>query len=99
MTLPGTDLSPFVWKDFSRFVEVAPVELGWLVFWGRYHDMGRRRELAGQQTYVDLTGARRRVAGAVLELTSNPALVAEAVARFDRTPFGPDRPIQLPPPL
>jgi hypothetical protein len=79
--------SPFIWKDFSRFVEVAPVALGWLVLWGRYREMGRVRELAGSRTYADLAGARRRVADAVLELTRNPSLLAEAMILFDRTPF------------
>jgi hypothetical protein len=79
--------APFSWKDYSRFVQVAPVARGWLVLWGRYHDMGATRELAGSRTYVELAGARRRVADAVFELTRNPALVAEALVRFDRTPF------------
>ena len=81
------DLSPYSWKDFSRFVEVAPVQQGWLVLWGRFHDQGARRELAGNRTYADLQGARRRVADAVLELTRDPALVTEALTQFDRTRF------------
>lgn len=84
-----TAAAPFMWKDFSRFVEVAPVERGWLVLWGTFRDAGRTRELAGARTYADLPGARRRVADAAFELTRDPALVAEAVARFDRTPFAP----------
>jgi hypothetical protein len=80
-------VSPYSWKDFSRFVDVAPVKQGWLVLWGRYHDQGARRELLGQRTYTDLQGARRRVADAVLELTRDPALVAEALTLFDRTRF------------
>ena len=91
--------SPFVWKDFSRFVEVAPVQRGWLVLWGTFHDAGRTRQLAGNQTYADLEGARRRVADAVFELTRDPALVAEAVVRFDRSPFAPHIPTVLPDPL
>jgi hypothetical protein len=80
-------VAAFDWKDHSRFVSVAPVDCGWLVLWGRWHDLGRRRELLGSQTYLDLRGARRRVADAVLELTGDPALVAEAMVRFDRTSF------------
>jgi hypothetical protein len=91
-----TAASPFVWKDFSRFVEVAPVERGWLVLWGVYRDAGRTRLLAGSQTYADLGGVRRRVADAVFELTHDPTLVAEAVARFNRTPLPPHRPDLLP---
>jgi hypothetical protein len=91
--------SPFIWKDFSRFVEVAPVRLGWLVLWGRYRDQGRLRELGGQRTYADLSGARRRVADAVFELTNNPALVAEAMVLFDRAQFPEREPVVVPEPL
>ena len=79
--------SPYSWKDFSRFVDVAPVEQGWLVLWGRFLEQGARRELAGNRTYTTLPGARRRVAEAVLELTRDPALVTEALTQFDRTRF------------
>lgn len=81
------EIATFVWKDFSRFVEVAPVGCGWLVLWGRYRNTGAVRDLAGNRTYTNLLGARRRVADAVLELTRNPALVAEAMVLFDRTRF------------
>lgn len=79
--------TPFSWKDFSRFVDVAPVQSGWLVLWGRFLENGARRELVGNRTYLELAGARRRVADAVLELTHDPALVAEALTQFDRTRF------------
>jgi hypothetical protein len=82
-------LPAFVWTDYSRFVSVAPVVLGWLVLWGRYRELGRHRELAGNRTYRDLAGVRRRVAVSVFELTRDPALVAEALVRFDRTVFPP----------
>ena len=87
MSTIGDDRTVFSWKDFSRFVHVAPVERGWLVLWGQFRDGGRTRDLVGQRTYVDLSGARRRVADSVLELTRNSELVAEAMIRFDRTPF------------
>lgn len=74
----------FSWKDHSRFVEVAPVSSGWLVLWGRYHDMGRGRELVGNQIYLDLSGVRRRLADSVFELTHDHGLVAEAIVLFDR---------------
>ena len=80
-------ISSYSWKDFSRFVDVAPVQQGWLVLWGRFHEQGARRDLAGNRTYANLSGARRRVADAVLELTRDPALVAEALTQFDRTSF------------
>ncbi len=95
----GVDVSPFVWKDFSRFVEVAPVELGWLVLWGEYRNLGRTRQLAGSRTYADLASARRRVADAVLELTRSPALVSEAMLLFDRTTFPVHQPRALRDPL
>jgi hypothetical protein len=91
--------SVFVWKDFSRFVLVAPVERGWLVMWGHFREAGRARDLAGQRTYADLSGARRRVADSVFELTRSSELVAEAMIRFDHTPFPVHRPTLLPDPL
>src|ERR671912_2578818 len=95
MSDPAADRSVFTWKDFSRFVQVAPVERGWLVLWGHFRHGGRTRELAGQRTYADLSGVRRRVADSVFELTRSPELVAEAMIRFDRTSF----PVHRPPPL
>ncbi|MBA3451170.1 MAG: hypothetical protein H0T18_08160 [Chloroflexia bacterium] len=93
------DAAAFTWKDFSRFVQVSPVERGWLVLWGHYRDMGRTRELAGQRTYTDLAGVRRRVADSVFELTKDAALVTEALVRFDRTRFALHSPETLPVPL
>ena len=89
----------FVWTSFGRFVAVAQVTLGWLVLWGRYREQGRRRELAGNRTYRDLAGVRRRVADTVFELTRDPAQVAEALVRFDRTAFPPHPRSPLPEPL
>jgi len=89
------DRTVFSWKDYSRFVQVAPVERGWLVLWGHFRHGGLIRDLAGQRTYLDLSGVRRRVADSVFELTRSPELVAEAMIRFDRTPF----PVHLPTPL
>ena len=99
MSTIADDRTVFSWKDFSRFVQVAPVERGWLVLWGHFRDGGRTRDLAGQRTCVDLSGVRRRVADSVFELTRNPALVAEAMIRFDRTPFPVHLPTPLPQPL
>ena len=95
----GDDRSVFTWKDFSRFVQVAPVERGWLVLWGHFRHGGRTRDLAGQRTYADLSGVRRRVADSVFELTRSSELVTEAMIRFDRTPFPVHRPPPLPEPL
>lgn len=89
----------FVWKDHSRFVELCPVRTGWLVLWGHYEELGRRKVLAGNRTYADLAGARRRVADAVLELTRKPALAGEALGLLDRTPLPQHPLVRLPDPL
>jgi hypothetical protein len=99
LSTTGDERTVFSWKDFSRFVHVAPVERGWLVLWGHFRDGGRTRNLAGQRTYLDLAGVRRRVADSVFELTRSPELVAEAMIRFDRTPFPVHLPTSLPAPL
>src|SRR5688572_16788875 len=99
LSIPADDRTVFSWKDFSRFVQVAPVERGWLVLWGHYRDGGRTRDLAGQRTYLDLSGVRRRVADSVFELTRSTELMAEAKIRFDRTTFPQHVPVPLPDPL
>jgi hypothetical protein len=99
LSTPTGDRSVFTWKDFSRFVQVASVERGWLVLWGQYRDGGRSRDLAGQRTYLDLQAVRRRVADSVFELTKSPQLVAEAVTQFDRASIAERRPGPLPDPL
>ncbi|MDP9354492.1 MAG: hypothetical protein M3Q71_24400 [Chloroflexota bacterium] len=97
---PGADApTPLVWKDFSRYVEVHPVQTGWLVLWGRYEEQGKRKILFGNRTYTTLEGARRRFADAALELTRKPALVTDALMFFDRFPFPDHRPKDLPDPL
>jgi hypothetical protein len=99
LSIPADDQTLFSWKDFSRFVQVAPVERGWLVLWGHFRDGGRTRDLAGQRTYLELSGVRRRVADSVFELTRSAELVAEAMTRFDRTTFPQHVPAPLPDPL
>ncbi len=99
LSAASADHAVFTWKDFSRFVQVAPVERGWLVLWGHYRDGGRSRDLMGQRTYVDLGGVRRRVADSVFELTKSPELVAEAVTRFDHASIAERAPQPLPEPL
>lgn len=89
----------FAWRDHSRFVELYQVRTGWLVLWGRYEELGRRKVLAGNRTYLDLVGARRRLADAVLQLTGKPALAAEALGLLDRTRLPPHPPGQLLDPL
>jgi hypothetical protein len=99
LSTTANDRSVFAWKDFSRFVQVAPVERGWLVLWGHFRHGGHTRELAGQRTYADLSGVRRRVADSVFKLTRSSELVTEAMVRFDRTPFPRHIPVPLPDPL
>ena len=99
MRTAADDHTVFTWKDFSRFVQVAPVERGWLVLWGHFRHGGRTRDLAGQRTYADLSGVRRRVADSVIELTRSSELVAEAMIQFDRTSFPVHLPTPLPEPL
>lgn len=89
----------FVWKDFSRYVEVHPVRTGWLVVWGRYTDGGTEKHIVGNRTYTDLSAARRRVADAALELTRKPDLARDALVRFDHFSFPAHGPAALPEPL
>jgi hypothetical protein len=99
LSTTADDRSVFTWKDFSRFVQVAPVERGWLVLWGHFRHGGRTRSLVGQRTYADPSGVRRRVADSVFELTRSSELVTEAMIRFDRTQFPVHQPASLPDPL
>jgi len=96
---PAGGAPAFAWTSFSRFVELHPVRTGWLVLWGRYEDLGRRKLLAGNRIYLDLAGARARLIDAVLELTDDPRLAHEAVTLLDRADLPPHRPIPLPDPL
>ena len=101
MTASGVDRgsAAFVWQDTGRFVELYPVRTGWLVVWGRYEENGRHKQLVGNRTYPNLDGARRRLADAVLELTRQPPLAAEALTLLDRAPLPPHTPQPLPDPL
>ena len=47
LSIPADDRTVFTWKDFSRFVQVAPVERGWLVLWGRFRQGGRAQRARG----------------------------------------------------
>lgn len=87
----------FAWKDFSRFVELHVVSTGWLVLWGHYAEAGRRKLLAGNRTYADLGGARRRLIDAVRELTGEQRLAMEALMLLDRAELPIDHAPRLPP--
>lgn len=89
----------FAWRDHGRFVELHAVQTGWLVLWGRHDPQGRRRLLAGNRTYPDLDGARRRIADAVAELTGRPASAAEALLLLGRAALPAHRPEPPPDPL
>ena len=89
----------FAWRDHSRFVEIVPVRTGWLVLWGRYEDMGRRRISYGNRIYRDLAGVRRRLADAVVELTGNRQEAIDALALLDRQGLPEHTPQALPSPL
>src|SRR5215211_3730890 len=89
----------FEWKDFSRFVAVYAVERGWLVVWGKYEDLGKRRLVYGNQVYRDLDGVKRRLAMAVVELTADPSNIDEALWLLERRGLPEHRAKDLPEPL
>jgi hypothetical protein len=86
----------FEWKDYSRFVNIYPVERGWLVVWGKYEDLGQRKLVYGNQVYRDLDGVKRRLAMSIIELTANPSLVDDAFAILTRQGLPPHQPKDLP---
>jgi hypothetical protein len=86
-------------RDHSRYVEIVPVQTGWLVVWGRFEDMGRRRLTLGNRVYRDLAGVRRRLADAVVELTGSRGAARAALALLDRQGLPPHTPPPLPLPL
>lgn len=89
----------FAWRDHSRYVEIVPVSTGWLVVWGRYEDMGRRRLTLGNRVYRDLAGVRRRLVDAVVELTGNRQEAIDALALLNRRGLPGRTPQDLPAPL
>jgi hypothetical protein len=89
----------FTWRDHSRYVEIVPVRTGWLVVWGRYEDMGRRRLTLGNRVYRDLAGVRRRLADAIVELTGNRREAVDALALLNRRGLPDHTPQDLPAPL
>ncbi|CAN5633427.1 hypothetical protein BH23CHL3_BH23CHL3_01020 [soil metagenome] len=73
----------FIWNDHSRFVEVHPVRLGWLVVWGHHEDLGSIRIQEGNAQYRSLDGARRRLVDSALEVTRSHRAAADAARMFD----------------
>jgi len=75
----------YEWKDHSRFVEVIPVQTGWLVNWGHYEDLGAKKFIHGSRVYRDEAGVRRRLADAVLSFTKRPSEAQDALTLLERT--------------
>jgi hypothetical protein len=74
----------YEWKDHSRYVEVTPVQTGWLVNWGHYEDWGAKKFIHGTRVYRDEAGVRRRLADAVIEFTKKPSEAQDALTLLDR---------------
>jgi hypothetical protein len=99
MTDVDLGMPAYSWRDHSRYVEVVPVRTGWLVVWGRYEDMGRRRLTLGNRVYRDLAGVRRRLVDAVIELTGNRQEAIDALALLTARGLPEHAPQELPAPL
>lgn len=105
MSREDLDLRPitepvYAWQDFSRYVEVIPVQTGWLVNWGHYEQLGAVKLIHGTRVYRDETGVRRRLADAIVQFTHNPDDARYALALLDRRGGLPKhRPAPLKPPL
>ena len=78
------DAPLYEWKDHSRFIEVMPVQTGWLIVWGRYEDQGKVKHVHGSRVYRDLAGVRRRLADVVNEFTKSRQEAADALMEFER---------------
>jgi hypothetical protein len=72
----------FAWSHGRRFIDVFPVQSGWLVMWGCRNEGGSRAML-GNRIYRDHAGVRRRVTAAVFELTADRSAAEAAVVQFD----------------
>src|SRR4051812_30406630 len=96
---PELGVPAYSWRDHSRYVEIVPVRTGWLVVWGRYEDMGRRRLPLGNRVYRALAGVRRRLVDAVVELTGNRQEAIDALALLIRRGLPDHTPQSLPAPL
>ncbi len=74
----------YQWLDHSRYVEVLPVQTGWLVNWGLYKELGRIKLIYGSRTYRDESGVRRRLAASIIGFTKKPADARDALMLLDR---------------
>ena len=78
------DVALYEWKDHSRYVEVMPVQTGWLIVWGLYEDQGKIKLIYGNRVYRDLDGVRRRLADVVTQFTKKRQEAADALMEFER---------------
>jgi hypothetical protein len=74
----------YAWYDHSRYVEIVPVQSGWLVLWGHYEELGAKKFIHGTRVYRDEGGVRRRLADAVSEFTGKPSEAQDALTLLDR---------------
>ena len=74
----------YQWLDHSRYVEVLPVQTGWLVNWGLYKELGRIKLIYGTRTYRDEAGVRRRLAASVIAFTKKADEARDALMLLDR---------------
>jgi hypothetical protein len=96
---PELGVPAYSWRDHSRYVEIVPVRTGWLVLWGRYEDMGRRRITLGNRVYRDLAGVRRRLVDTIVELTGIRRDAIDALTLLNRRGLPDHTPQDLPAPL
>jgi len=74
----------YSWNDHGRYVEVVPVQTGWLVLWGEYRHLGLSKHIYGSRVYRDEAGVRRRLADAVLKFTKRHSEARDALVLLDR---------------
>lgn len=89
------DAPLYEWKDHGRYVEITPVQTGWLIVWGHYEDLGKTKHIHSNRVYRDLAGVRRRLADVVAEFTKKPQEAADALMELERL----NLPIHNPAPL
>lgn len=99
MEMRPIDEPVYSWRDHSRYVEVTPVQTGWLVVWGKFEAMGAIKHIHGTKTYRDIDGVRRRLSDQVIRFTHNPAEARDALTLLDRRGLPEHRPRPLLDPL
>jgi hypothetical protein len=84
MQMHPIDVALYKWFDHSRYVEITPVQTGWLIIWGLYENLGAVKHVYGTRVYRDLAGVRRRLADVVKEFTKSNQEAAGALMEFER---------------